>query len=221
MNLIKAASDNFEWGVDLGECARIWKGGCIIRAAFLDDIKSAYVKNPNLDNLLVDPYFAGEVFKRQASWRRVVSLCVSSGIAAPAMTASLSYFDSYRRARLPANLVQVRHLPCQAASERSVPPSVVQLALGTLHYYVKKTPRRPYLLSDPILSSPKGPQNFRLHLETHATFSLLDIRLDRRICRFLYIKVCPHTEIVRPSTLKIIALGRAVFLSHTARVEFV
>lgn len=118
MNLIKSASQNFDWGVDLGECARIWKGGCIIRAAFLDDIKRAYVRDPNLDNLLVDPDFASQILQRQASWRRVVSLCVASGIAAPAMTASLSYFDSYRRARLPANLVQVRiRCPVFVASE--------------------------------------------------------------------------------------------------------
>eukprot|EP00904_Undaria_pinnatifida_P004644 jgi/Undpi1/14180/HiC_scaffold_9.g03829.m1 len=108
MNLIKSASENFEWGVNLGECARIWKGGCIIRAAFLDDIKNAYVKNKDLDNLLVDPFFTAQILERQAAWRRVVTLCVASGIAAPAMTASLSYFDSYRRARLPANLVQAQ-----------------------------------------------------------------------------------------------------------------
>lgn len=107
MNLIKAASEHFEWGVDLGECARIWKGGCIIRAAFLDDIKRAYVRDPSLANLLVDPDFAAQLMERQAAWRRVVTLCVASGISAPAMTASLSYFDSYRRARLPANVVQV------------------------------------------------------------------------------------------------------------------
>lgn len=108
MNLIKSASEHFEWNVDLGECARIWKGGCIIRAAFLDDIKRAYVRNPKLANLLVDPDFAEQLLERQTAWRRVVTLCLSSGIAAPAMTASLSYFDSYRRARLPANLVQVK-----------------------------------------------------------------------------------------------------------------
>lgn len=108
MNLIKSASEHFEWGVDLGECARIWKGGCIIRAAFLADIKRAYVRDPNLDNLLVDPDFTAQILERQAAWRRVVTLCVASGIAAPAMTASLSYFDAYRRASLPANLVQVR-----------------------------------------------------------------------------------------------------------------
>lgn len=107
MNLIKKASEHFGWNVDLGECARIWKGGCIIRAAFLDDIKRAYVLEANLDNLLVDPDFSVQILERQAAWRRVVTLCVASGIAAPAMTASLSYFDAYRRARLPANLVQV------------------------------------------------------------------------------------------------------------------
>ncbi|CAM9134684.1 unnamed protein product [Choristocarpus tenellus] len=108
MCLIKSASEHFEWGVDLGECARIWKGGCIIRAAFLDDIKRAYKIDSSLSNMLVDPFFASQLLERQAAWRRVVSLCVASGIAAPAMTASLSYFDSYRRARLPANLVQAQ-----------------------------------------------------------------------------------------------------------------
>ncbi|CAM9878057.1 unnamed protein product, partial [Phaeothamnion confervicola] len=108
MNLIKAASEHFGWGIDLGECARIWKGGCIIRAAFLDSIKSAYLNTPSLANLLVDPDFASHLNARQPSWRRVVSLCVASGVACPAMTASLGYFDSYRRARLPANLVQAQ-----------------------------------------------------------------------------------------------------------------
>ena len=93
--------------MDLGECARIWKGGCIIRAGFLDRIKSAYVRDPDLSNLLVDADFAAELNRRQPSWRRIVSLCVASGIAAPAMSSSLSYFDAYRRERLPANLTQV------------------------------------------------------------------------------------------------------------------
>lgn len=128
MNLIKSASKNFDWGVDLGECARIWKGGCIIRAAFLDDIKRAYVRDPELDNLLVDPDFAAQILERQAAWRRVVTLCVSSGIAAPAMTASLSYFDSYRRARLPANLVQVRISLVSSLMEVSICSRVLQWA---------------------------------------------------------------------------------------------
>jgi 6-phosphogluconate dehydrogenase len=108
MNLIKAASSNFEWNVDLGESARIWKGGCIIRARFLDRIKSAYDRNPTLASLLIDPEFAEEVNSRQSSWRRVVTLCMACGISCPSFSASLNYFDSYRRARLPANLTQAQ-----------------------------------------------------------------------------------------------------------------
>ena len=108
MNLIKEAAKQLSWSVDLGECARIWKGGCIIRAAFLDRIKRAYDRNPALPNLLVDAEFAAEINARQAAWRRVVSLCVASGIACPSFSASLSYLDQYRRARLPANLTQAQ-----------------------------------------------------------------------------------------------------------------
>lgn len=108
MNLIKAASDANKWGVDLGECARIWKGGCIIRAQFLDRITKAYKRNPDLPSLLVDPEFAADLIKRHMSWRRVVTLGIATGIAVPAMAASLGYFDQYRRARLPANLVQAQ-----------------------------------------------------------------------------------------------------------------
>lgn len=108
MCLIKAASDQNEWNVDLGECARIWKGGCIIRAGFLDRIKQAYHRDPELPNLLVDPDFAAELNNRQSSWRRIVTLCVASGIAAPALSSSISYFDSYRRDYLPANLTQAQ-----------------------------------------------------------------------------------------------------------------
>jgi 6-phosphogluconate dehydrogenase len=108
MMLIQAASKTYEWDIDLGTCARIWKGGCIIRAAFLDRITQAFERNPNLPSLLVDSEFANEVNSRQSSWRRVVSLCVATGIACPSMGASLSYFDGYRRARLPANLTQAQ-----------------------------------------------------------------------------------------------------------------
>lgn len=108
LNLIRAASDAFEWGIDLGECARIWKGGCIIRAVFLDRIKVAYQRDPKLANLLVDPDFASELNSRQPSWRRVTSLAVACGIPAPSIGGSLSYFDTYRRARLPANLTQAQ-----------------------------------------------------------------------------------------------------------------
>lgn len=107
-NLIKAKSAEKVWDVDLAELGRIWKGGCIIRAVFLDSIKQAYQRNPALSNLLVDPEFAKGLADRQAAWRRVVQLAVGSGIAIPGMTASLAYFDTYRRGRLPANLVQAQ-----------------------------------------------------------------------------------------------------------------
>jgi len=108
MNLIRAKSEEMGWGLDLGEMARIWKGGCIIRAQFLDRIKGAYDANPALASLLMDPTFASEIKEREAAWRRVVTLAVTSGIALPSMSASLAYFDTYRRARVPANLVQAQ-----------------------------------------------------------------------------------------------------------------
>ncbi|KAM7267657.1 hypothetical protein ACFE04_009823 [Oxalis oulophora] len=108
MNLIRAKSNEKGWGLKLGELARIWKGGCIIRAAFLDRIKQAYDRNADLANLLVDPEFANEIIDRQAAWRRVVCLAINSGISTPGMSSSLAYFDTYRRARLPANLVQAQ-----------------------------------------------------------------------------------------------------------------
>ncbi|CAI5507215.1 unnamed protein product [Closterium sp. Naga37s-1] len=108
MNLIRAKSTEQGWGLNLGELARIWKGGCIIRAVFLDRIKQAYDRNPDLANLLVDSEFAKEVVERQQAWRRVVTLAIQAGITAPGMSTSLAYFDSYRRARLPANLVQAQ-----------------------------------------------------------------------------------------------------------------
>ncbi|GBF98115.1 hypothetical protein Rsub_10862 [Raphidocelis subcapitata] len=108
MNIIKAKSDEKAWGVDLGGLARIWKGGCIIRAQFLDRIKQAYRRDPKLPNLLVDPPFAEDLAKREQAWRRVVALAITNGVPVPGMTASLGYFDTYRRERLPANLVQAQ-----------------------------------------------------------------------------------------------------------------
>ncbi|XP_051141112.1 6-phosphogluconate dehydrogenase, decarboxylating 2-like [Andrographis paniculata] len=108
MNLIRAKSIEKGWELKLGELARIWKGGCIIRAIFLDRIKKAYDRNSELANLLVDPEFAKEIIERQRAWRRVVSLAIVSGISMPGMSASLAYFDSYRRERLPANLIQAQ-----------------------------------------------------------------------------------------------------------------
>jgi 6-phosphogluconate dehydrogenase len=108
MNLLRAKSNEKGWNLNFGELARIWKGGCIIRAVFLDRIKQAYQRNPNLASLVIDPEFAREMVQRQAAWRRVVGLAVSAGISTPGMCASLAYFDTYRRARLPANLVQAQ-----------------------------------------------------------------------------------------------------------------
>ncbi|XP_071697436.1 6-phosphogluconate dehydrogenase, decarboxylating 1, chloroplastic-like [Rutidosis leptorrhynchoides] len=108
MNLLRAKSVEKNWNLNFGELARIWKGGCIIRAVFLDRIKKAYQRNPNLASLVVDPEFAKEMVQRQAAWRRVVGLAVSAGISTPGMCASLAYFDTYRRGRLPANLVQAQ-----------------------------------------------------------------------------------------------------------------
>jgi 6-phosphogluconate dehydrogenase len=108
MNLLRAASGQYGWDLQLGEIARIWKGGCIIRAVFLDRIKSAYEADPTLPSLLVDEGFAGDLAARQGAWRRVVALAVGAGISVPGLSASLGYFDSYRRARLPANLVQAQ-----------------------------------------------------------------------------------------------------------------
>jgi len=107
--LIKSAYEQKGWGAaPLGDCASIWRGGCIIRAQFLDRIKKAFDSNPSLANLMVDPDFAAELNSRQAAWRRVVTLAIASGITCPAMAASLNYFDSYRRATLPANLTQAQ-----------------------------------------------------------------------------------------------------------------
>lgn len=108
MNLIRAKSNEKGWGLQLGELARIWKGGCIIRAIFLDRIKKAYDRNPELSNLLVDPEFAKEILDRQGAWRRVVCLAINAGVSTPGMSTSLAYFDSYRRERLPANLIQAQ-----------------------------------------------------------------------------------------------------------------
>jgi len=108
MGIIKAASDKHGWDVDLGLCARMWRGGCIIRAALLDKIQNALVLDPNLPNLLVDPTFALEINARHMAWRRIVTLSIAYGIACPALSASLQYYDQYRRETLPANLVQAQ-----------------------------------------------------------------------------------------------------------------
>jgi 6-phosphogluconate dehydrogenase len=104
--IIKAASDKNGWNVDLGLCARMWRGGCIIRAQLLKGIAEAVGKDAKLSNLMVDPGFAADLNSRQMAWRRVVTLGIANGIAVPSTSASLSYYDQYRRANLPANLIQ-------------------------------------------------------------------------------------------------------------------
>ncbi len=106
MALLREASQAYGWTLPYGAIATIWKGGCIIRAKFLDLIKQAYDRNPDLPNLLVDQEFSQYVASRQDNWRMVVKLAVDMGIPTPAMSGSLAYFDSYRRARVPANLIQ-------------------------------------------------------------------------------------------------------------------
>ncbi|MBK6313053.1 MAG: NADP-dependent phosphogluconate dehydrogenase [Blastocatellia bacterium] len=108
MNLIREGSNVNKWGIDLGELSRIWKGGCIIRAQFLDKIKQAYLARPDLPNLLVDPYFKSWVSASQAKWRTAVTTAQTLGVPTLAMSASLAYFDSYRAANLPANLTQAQ-----------------------------------------------------------------------------------------------------------------
>ncbi len=103
---LAAAAAEYDWSLDMGAIATIWRGGCIIRARFLDRIKEAYDADPQLSNLLLAPYFRDAVVGGQDAWRRVVSLAVAHGVAVPAFASSLAYYDGYRRARGPANLLQ-------------------------------------------------------------------------------------------------------------------
>jgi len=106
--LMRAAAQEYGWNLNYGGIALMWRGGCIIRSAFLGKIKIAFDNNLGLVNLLLDPFFTDAVTKAQASWRRVISKAVEIGIPAPAMGSALSYFDGYRTGRLPANLLQAQ-----------------------------------------------------------------------------------------------------------------
>lgn len=106
--LLKAASEEYQWLLNYGEIALLWRGGCIIRAQFLDRIKSAYDRKPGLANLLVDSYFTDALTAAQENWRLVVKTCAELGVPIPAFSASLAYYDSYRQAVLPANLIQAQ-----------------------------------------------------------------------------------------------------------------
>jgi 6-phosphogluconate dehydrogenase len=105
---MRAASEEYGWDLQYGEIAKIFRGGCIIRARFLQNITDAYARNPGLKNLLLDEYFQGVVESYQDAWREVVAVAVSRGIPAPAFASALAYFDSYRSERLPANLLQAQ-----------------------------------------------------------------------------------------------------------------
>ncbi len=108
MALLRLASKEYGYGLNLKEIARIWKGGCIIRAVFLDKIRAAFERNPNLPNLLLDGEFLDAVQSRQDDWRFAVTTAVKHGVPTLGMSASLAYFDGYRRERLPANLIQAQ-----------------------------------------------------------------------------------------------------------------
>ena len=108
MSLLKKASAEYGYNMDLGAIARIWRAGCIIRARLLNDITSAFNRNKDLPNLLVDDAFRESVNSRQESWRFVIKCAIEMGIPMPAMSASLAYYDSYRSERLPANLIQAQ-----------------------------------------------------------------------------------------------------------------
>ena len=106
--LLKAAAEENGWNLNYGGIALMWRGGCIIRSMFLGKIKEAFDKNPNLPNLLLDPYFKEKIMDAQQGWRNVTSVALTNGIPVPALTTALCYFDGYRTERLPANLLQAQ-----------------------------------------------------------------------------------------------------------------
>jgi len=106
--LMRAAAKTYKWNLNNGGIALMWRGGCIIRSVFLGDIKKAFDRNPELVNLLLDPFFRDVVVQRQAAWRRVVVEAVKMGIPVPCLSSALAYFDGYRSDRLPANLLQAQ-----------------------------------------------------------------------------------------------------------------
>jgi len=106
--LMEEAQKEYKWQLNFGEIAKIWRGGCIIRARFLHRITEAFTRNPQLPNLMLDPFFKDVLESSQEKWRKVVATAATLGLPAPAFSSALSYFDSYRRDRLPANLLQAQ-----------------------------------------------------------------------------------------------------------------
>ncbi|MFM7920666.1 MAG: NADP-dependent phosphogluconate dehydrogenase, partial [Planctomycetaceae bacterium] len=105
---LDAAAKEFGWQLQNGPIALLWRGGCIIRSRFLEDIKQAFDKNPTLENLLLDDFFRSAIEQAQPAWRRVVSTAIQLGLPVPGFSAALTYYDGYRRGRLPANLLQAQ-----------------------------------------------------------------------------------------------------------------
>ena len=105
---MRQASFNYNWNLDFGQISLGWRGGCIIRAKFLYRIAEAFDRNPNLPNLLLDDYFQNIIGSTQPNWRRVIITAIQLGIPVPAFSSALAYFDSYRSARVPANLIQAQ-----------------------------------------------------------------------------------------------------------------
>jgi len=106
--LMRAASKDYKWNINFGGVALMWRGGCIIRSKFLGNIKEAFDKNPELENLLLDEFFRKKVIAAQNGWRQVVALAVTRGIPLPAISSALAYYDGLRSERLPANLLQAQ-----------------------------------------------------------------------------------------------------------------
>jgi 6-phosphogluconate dehydrogenase len=105
---MRAAAEEYNWNLNYGGVALMWRGGCIIRSVFLSKIKDAFDREPELKNLLLDPYFTEKMLTSQEAWRRVVSAAVTHGIPVPAFSSALAYFDGYRTERLPANMLQAQ-----------------------------------------------------------------------------------------------------------------
>ena len=106
--LMREASHTYDWDLNYGGIAQVWRGGCIIRSTFLKEINSAFGRNPALTNLILDPYFSNKIKSLQSGWRQTVGTAIANAIPIPAMASALTYFDGYRSARLPANLLQAQ-----------------------------------------------------------------------------------------------------------------
>jgi len=133
--LIKTASDSKSWGVNLSLCARLWKGGCcVIRGNILNRVQSTFATDPNLFNIMIDSEFAFDLNQRLEGWRRLLKITIDYGITAPTMSASLTYFDAFRRNRLPSNLIQAqRNFIGGNSFERNDRPGVFHCAWTEAH----------------------------------------------------------------------------------------